>query len=92
MNEQWWHYATTDVPGLSKRNEDIVTFGARQVLDMFSPSNFPLTNPEVIEKPASGLVEILWMDLKTGWLIYSVPQMGNHHRAVRIFKLARISP
>ena len=40
MNEQWWHYATTDVPGLSKRNEDIVTFGARQVLDMFSPSIF----------------------------------------------------
>ncbi len=50
MHEQWWHYATTDVPGLSKRNEDMVSFGARQVLDMFSPSNFPLTNPEVLEK------------------------------------------
>ncbi|MCP5208326.1 MAG: alpha/beta fold hydrolase [Hahellaceae bacterium] len=48
--EQWWHYATTGIPGVSKRNEEMVTFGARQVLDLFSPSNFPWTNPEVIEK------------------------------------------
>lgn len=53
--EQWWHYATTGIPGVSKRNEEMVTFGARQMLDLFSPSNFPWTNPEVIEKTvASG--------------------------------------
>ncbi|ARU54413.1 poly(3-hydroxyalkanoate) synthetase [Oleiphilus messinensis] len=50
MQEQWWHYATTGVPGVAKRNEEMVSFGARQILDMFSPSNFPLTNPEVLAK------------------------------------------
>ena len=28
----------------------MVSFAARQFLDMFSPSNFPFTNPEVVEK------------------------------------------
>ncbi len=49
MAEQWWHYATTAVPGVSKHHEDMVAFGARQLLDVFSPSNFPWTNPEVIQ-------------------------------------------
>lgn len=50
MQEQWWHYATTGIPGVSPRNQNMVTFGARQMLDIFSPSNFPWTNPEVIDK------------------------------------------
>ncbi len=49
MQEQWWHYATTRIPGVSPRNENMVEFGARQILDMFSPTNLPWLNPEVIE-------------------------------------------
>lgn len=49
LSEQWWHYATTGIPGVAKRNEDMVEFGARQILDQFSPSNFPWLNPEVIK-------------------------------------------
>ncbi|MDW7710530.1 MAG: alpha/beta fold hydrolase [Deferrisomatales bacterium] len=48
LSEQWWHYATTGVRGLSRRHENIVSFAARQVLDMCAPSNFPWTNPEVL--------------------------------------------
>jgi len=49
LTQQWWHNAATDVPGVSRRSEDIVEFTTRQILDVFSPSNFGWTNPEVIE-------------------------------------------
>jgi polyhydroxyalkanoate synthase len=48
LAEQWWHYATTDVRGVSRHHQDVVSFTSRQILDIFSPSNFPLTNPDVI--------------------------------------------
>lgn len=48
LNQQWWHNATTGVEGVTKQHEDVVTFTARQILDVFSPSNFALTNPEVL--------------------------------------------
>jgi len=46
--EQWWHYSTTRVQGVSCHHEDVVSFAARQLLDVLAPSNFPLTNPEII--------------------------------------------
>jgi polyhydroxyalkanoate synthase subunit PhaC len=57
LQQQWWHNATTGVRGVSKRHEAMVEFGARQILDMFAPSNFPLTNPD-----------ILWRTISTGGL------------------------
>jgi polyhydroxyalkanoate synthase len=49
MNEQWCHEATTGVRGVAPRNEAIVEFSVRQVLDMLVPSNFAVTNPEVLD-------------------------------------------
>jgi len=46
--QQWWHNATTDVPGVSRHHENVVDFSVRQLLDMASPSNFVATNPEVL--------------------------------------------
>ena len=46
LTQQWWHCATTDVRGVTPHHEDVMTFNARQALDMLSPSNFLATNPE----------------------------------------------
>ncbi len=45
--QNWWDLATTNVPGLEAKNAQIVNFAARQWIDMMSPSNFALTNPQV---------------------------------------------
>lgn len=50
LNQQWWHNATHGVPGTAPHHEAVVAFAARQMLDMFSPSNAPFTNPEVIRR------------------------------------------
>jgi polyhydroxyalkanoate synthase len=47
LNQQWWHNATTGVRGVSKHNEQAVTFITRQLLDMWSPANIPFLNPEI---------------------------------------------
>ncbi|HUC50859.1 MAG TPA: alpha/beta fold hydrolase [Xanthobacteraceae bacterium] len=50
LQQQWWHNATTDVRGTAKKHEQVVEFTGRQVLDMFAPSNFPWTNPEILQR------------------------------------------
>ena len=49
LQQQWWHNATTGVRGVTKQHEDAVQFAARQILDVFAPSNFLLTNPELLQ-------------------------------------------
>jgi polyhydroxyalkanoate synthase len=50
LTQQWWHEATTGVRGVSPHHESVVNFTARQCLDMLSPANFVMTNPEVLER------------------------------------------
>ena len=50
LQQQWWHNATVGIRGVTRQHEQQVEFAARQLLDMVSPANFLLTNPEVLEK------------------------------------------
>ena len=49
MAQQWWHDAAINVRGVSHHHEEVVDFTLRQILDMLSPSNSALTNPEIQE-------------------------------------------
>ena len=40
FTQQWWHHATTGVKGVSAHHEDVISFVARQMLDVVSPANF----------------------------------------------------
>ncbi len=48
--ERFVDEATKDVHGATKHHLDLLNFAARQRLDMLAPSNFPLINPEVLQK------------------------------------------
>ncbi len=46
--ERWWDEAT-DVRGMTQHHAAVRPFIARQLLDMWSPLNFPLTNPRIMQ-------------------------------------------
>ncbi len=48
LTEEWWREATKGPAGVAKSHSDVVAFVARQILDMYSPSNQPWLNPEVL--------------------------------------------
>jgi polyhydroxyalkanoate synthase len=50
LQQQWWHNATTGIRGVTRQHEAMLEFGARQLLDVVSPSNFLLTNPELLQR------------------------------------------
>ncbi len=49
LTEAWWNEATGTVRGVSQHHSEVLPFLTRQVLDMWSPLNFPFTNPQVVE-------------------------------------------
>ncbi|MBM3582690.1 MAG: alpha/beta fold hydrolase, partial [Alphaproteobacteria bacterium] len=49
LGEQWWNYATKEVRGVSRHHQDMVGFSARQFWDMIAPSNYLLTNPDLVK-------------------------------------------
>jgi polyhydroxyalkanoate synthase subunit PhaC len=63
LQQQWWHNATSGVRGVSQRHEEMIEFGGRQILDMVAPSNFLLTNPEILSRT----IESGGLNLVRGW-------------------------
>lgn len=50
LQQQWWHNAVTGVHGVSQHHERVLQFAFRQWLDVLSPSNFLLSNPELLQR------------------------------------------
>jgi polyhydroxyalkanoate synthase len=48
--QDWWFRATEPIRGLRSEDADRTRFLARQTLDVLSPSNQPLINPEIISE------------------------------------------
>jgi polyhydroxyalkanoate synthase len=70
LQEQWWHAATTGIAGVTAQHEAVTEFMARQALDTVAPSNFLLTNPEVLERTiATGGGNLMagWANLIDDW-------------------------
>src|ERR1700675_1662755 len=71
LREQWWHEVTTGVRGVAPRNEAIVEFSVRQVLDMLAPSNFAPTKSEGLPKAfQSGREKFVfgWQNWLADWM------------------------
>jgi len=49
LNQEFWQDATNDVDGVPPATEKGLSFVARQMLDHFAPTNFVVTNPEVLQ-------------------------------------------
>jgi len=49
LNQRWWETATTGLSGVSQHHEAVVSFIAKQMLDVVSPANFIGSNPELLE-------------------------------------------
>ena len=49
LGQQWMAISMRGVRGVTKHHEQVMDYTTRQWMDIFSPSNFPLTNPEVIQ-------------------------------------------
>lgn len=60
LAERWWQRATTAVPGVSKHHEHMVSFAARQWLDMAAPSNSVVLNPVVRKRTFEQAGANLW--------------------------------
>ncbi len=50
LQQLWWAEATHGVRGVSKHHEELTSFLARQWLDMLSPANFVVSNPQVLRQ------------------------------------------
>lgn len=50
LTQQWWHSTTIGIHGLAHSNAAIADFALRQCLDTVAPTNFAISNPEVLRK------------------------------------------
>lgn len=49
LSQSWWDEATSGVRGVSDHHVNVASFTARQMLDIVSPSNSPMTNPDILQ-------------------------------------------
>jgi polyhydroxyalkanoate synthase len=63
-SKDWWTEATIGIDGVRGDHEMVIHAVAEQILDMMSPANFPLTNPEVLQETRKERGKNLYRGLK----------------------------
>lgn len=89
LTQQWWHNATTGVRGVSRHHEQVVTFSMRQWLDLMSPSNFVVTNPEVLDRTIRTLGTNLVAGMANAWEDVERRQAGRPGAGAERFVVGR---
>ena len=79
-----WRRESARVDGVAQHHQHVVEFFSRQWLDALSPSNWPLTNPEVLKKSQASMGQSLLQgqknylrDLKENYKARSVVDPGS---------------
>ena len=85
--ERWWEAATTHVRGVSQRRGDMANFTARQILDTVAPSNFVLTNPEVLARTRAELGANLVRGYANWIADVTRARSGGPPRGTEVFKV-----
>ena len=86
LTQQWWQEASTGVRGVSRHHEDVASFTVRQWLDMLSPSNSPLLNPQVLHEAARTGGGNLAQGLANAWQDTLALAAGRPLRGVEAFR------
>lgn len=86
LAQQWWDEASTGVRGVSRHHEEVASFTVRQWLDMLSPSNSPLLNPQVLKETAATAGANLWKGSANWWRDALAVAAGGKPRGVDAFR------
>jgi len=90
--ERWWAEAAGGARGLSQPEERIVAFALRQAMDVFSPSNIPWLNPEVLERTVDTGGRNLLAGLGNAWQDLSDFLSGSVRLPVTVGKDVAVTP
>jgi polyhydroxyalkanoate synthase len=86
LTQQWWNEASTGVRGVSPHHEEVASFTVRQWLDMLSPSNSPLLNPQVLHETAVSGGQNLARGYVNWWRDAMAVAAGGKPRGVEEFR------
>ncbi|WP_411881884.1 PHA/PHB synthase family protein [Polaromonas sp. YR568] len=89
LQEHWWAEAGAGVRGVSRHHQEVAAFAVRQWLDMFAPSNFVPTNPEVLEKTLRTGGANLAGGFSNGWRDAATLLANGSPRGVERFAVGR---
>jgi polyhydroxyalkanoate synthase subunit PhaC len=87
LGEEWWQRATTTVQGVNQHHRDLLSFLARQLTDMCSPSNFPWSNPEVLKTTLNQSGANLMQGA-----VHAIEDMARHQARQKPFGAERFIP
>jgi polyhydroxyalkanoate synthase len=89
LQQQWWHNGTTGVRGVTKQHENAIEFAARQILDVFAPSNFLLTNPELQRRTMQQAGMNFWRGAQNFWDDWQRAVGGKKPAGTEAFRIGR---